>query len=76
MERALLGLVSLASKPQAKKHLSSQEARKAIHKSRQHCQDLLVDADADFRDILDNLIVLTGDLEDIVKHPSSDKSEL
>jgi hypothetical protein len=49
-----------------------------VQEAVQRCKQLMVDADEDYRDILEELVVLYSDLEEVLSHtePNVDKTEL
>jgi hypothetical protein len=49
-----------------------------VQEAVQRCKQLMVDADEDYRDILEELVVLYSDLEEVLSHtePIVDKTEL
>ena len=75
-ERALLALVSLSRRTQARHMVTQEGGLQTVQRAQQRCKDLLGEADEDYREILQDLIVLASDLEELLKQPALDRSEL
>lgn len=75
-ERALLGLVALASHAGPRKAINAAGGRAAVGAAEDKLQLLLADADEGHREILGDLHVLLGDLADLLSAPEIDRTEL
>lgn len=75
-ERAFLALISVSQCQKAKDLLRAVKGLQHVHRARQWCQDLLGEADEDYREVLENLLVLSSDLEEMMGKSKSDRSEL
>lgn len=75
-ERSFLALISVSGRPKARQILLASGALKSTEKARKHCEELMHDADEDYQEIIQNLIVLSTDLEEILRQGVHDRSEL
>lgn len=75
-ERAFLALISLSRHSKTRGLLKTVGGAKAVRIAKEQCKQLLEDADEDYRELLTNLMVLGSDLEDLLSHSVSDRTEL
>lgn len=77
-ERSLLALIALAGHRAPRRVLREAGGRAAVEAAEKRFQQVLRDADAEYREILEHLSVLLGDLDELLSHTGGelDRTEL
>ena len=76
-ERALLGLISLASHPRPRSKIRSVGGRDAVRMAEEQSREILQDADPDHKEMLEHFLVLLSDLNDVLTPANGrDRTEL